>query len=429
MRRDTQQPSGGCDCQDGESRSCYDGPAGTEGVGSCVAGTETCIDGAWGDCQGAVEPEPGRCDVLSCTGDVNPGCDCLIGDSRSCYTGDPGDIGVGICHQGVQECMAVGSSGSNWGPCAGEVLPEAEQCDGKDHDCGLQVLPLDTVALHGAGSDPDGTGPMSYQWRLLFAPAGNATGLSGAQQNPTLFAQLVGDYEVGLRVVDATGCVSEEKKVLIRVKPNTAVYVQLTWDESSDVDLHMVQGSTSQFATGNPCYFGAPNPDWGAVDPSLDIDDLAGCNPENIYYGEFGGLQPPLGSDYGIFVHCYCEYRGHRVTEDGDPSAICYDPGSEVTVPVVATVRVYIDGQLAEIEGTGQDAELSEVLEYGYVWKPVWLEYDATGMWRVHAATDPLQFAEGCAIPMSTSCVCGMEPNDTDPYCGPGGAACRQLYP
>jgi hypothetical protein len=611
-------PAGGCDCQDGDSRSCYEGPAGTEDVGSCAAGTESCIDGTWGDCQGAVEPEPGRCDALSCTGDPNPGCDCVVGESRSCFSGSPSDIDVGTCHEGVEECLAVGSSGSSWGPCTGEVLPETELCDGQDHDCNgvaddppagcacnpgstqtcytgpsstegvgtcaagsqscvlssgvytwgacqgdvtpvpgdcdnasctgtndlnpgcsclngasedcytgpsgtagvgacsegartcvdgawaacigqvvptnldlcvpptatyasytssdldcngqldrhdpesdptataptgtlvtplpsgyvdaIQVLPLDTITLHGAGSDVDGTGPMSYRWRLLSAPAGNATGLSGApgatpadestQQNPTLFAQLVGDYEVGLRVLDATGCLSAEKKVLVRVKPNTALHVQLTWDESSDVDLHMVQGGTNPFGSANSCYFGDPNPDWGTVDPSLDIDDLAGCNPENIHYGEAGGAQPPVGSDYGVFVHYYCDFRGHRVTQSGDPTLICYESGSQVISPVVATVRVYVDGQLAKIDGTSQDAVFEGLLEYWDVWKPARLEYDATGVWRVHASTEPLSFVTGCSdLDATPTCVCGQDPNSSDPYCGDNGAACRQLYP
>ena len=610
-------PPGGCDCEDGETQPCYDGPAGTEGVGSCVAGTETCIGGDWGDCQGAVEPEPGRCDVLSCTGEPNPGCDCVVGDTRSCFSGDSSEIGVGICQEGTQECVAVGSTSSTWGACEGEVLPEPEQCDGQDHDCngvpddpptgcacdpnstqscytgpaategvgscaagtqscvlssgtytwgpcqgdvtpvpgdcdhpsctgpndlnpgcscingqsetcytgptgtqgvgactsgmrtcstgawgscvgqvlptnldacvpvgaeyasyvssdldcngaldrhdpaadptataptgtalsplpsdyvdGLQVLPLDTISLHGGATDEDGTGPVSYRWRLLSAPTGNAAGLSGApgatpndvstQQNPTLFAQLVGDYEIGLSVVDATGCVSEEKKVLVSVKPNTAVHVQLTWDESSDVDLYMVQGGTTAFGGGSPCYFGDPNPDWGTVDPSLDIDDVAGCNPENIHFGEFGGAQPPTASEYGVFVHYYCPFRGHRVTIDNDPSYLCYEDGSEVTVPVLATVRVYIDGQLAKIDGTSQDAEFNELLDFWDAWKPVRLEYDATGMWRVHAESEPLQVVEGCSGETSTTCVCGQSPNETDPYCGPNGAACRQLYP
>jgi hypothetical protein len=50
-------------CSPGEARSCYDGPAGTEGVGLCRAGTQTCAeDGAsWGECMGEVLPKPEDC--------------------------------------------------------------------------------------------------------------------------------------------------------------------------------------------------------------------------------------------------------------------------------------------------------------------------------------------------------------------------------
>ncbi len=50
-------------CSPGETRSCYSGPDGTEGVGECKAGTETCAgDGqSWGECQGEVTPTPETC--------------------------------------------------------------------------------------------------------------------------------------------------------------------------------------------------------------------------------------------------------------------------------------------------------------------------------------------------------------------------------
>jgi len=46
-------------CMPGETRSCYAGPDGTEGVGACKAGTETCtVDGAdWEPCQGQITPQ------------------------------------------------------------------------------------------------------------------------------------------------------------------------------------------------------------------------------------------------------------------------------------------------------------------------------------------------------------------------------------
>lgn len=50
-------------CTPGAAASCYDGPAGTEGVGICKAGTETCAaDGSgWGPCVDEVLPQMGNC--------------------------------------------------------------------------------------------------------------------------------------------------------------------------------------------------------------------------------------------------------------------------------------------------------------------------------------------------------------------------------
>jgi hypothetical protein len=50
-------------CAPGATQPCYDGPQGTEGVGLCQAGTQTCApDGAsWGACVGEVLPKPEDC--------------------------------------------------------------------------------------------------------------------------------------------------------------------------------------------------------------------------------------------------------------------------------------------------------------------------------------------------------------------------------
>lgn len=56
------------DCDAGSTRDCYSGPPGTENVGACMIGSETCdAEGAdWGACTGEVLPttevdtEPGQ---------------------------------------------------------------------------------------------------------------------------------------------------------------------------------------------------------------------------------------------------------------------------------------------------------------------------------------------------------------------------------
>ena len=46
-----------CECTNGQTKSCYYGPAGTENVGACKAGTMTCSNNKWGKCEGMITPK------------------------------------------------------------------------------------------------------------------------------------------------------------------------------------------------------------------------------------------------------------------------------------------------------------------------------------------------------------------------------------
>lgn len=474
-------PPSGCVCVQNATQPCYTGPASSRGQGTCRDGTQTCtlVGGslAWSACSGEVTPQPGNCAVASCVGaDVpNPGCDCINGRTRACYTGAMGTQGVGACRGGTQTC-----SGGSFGMCAGEVRPQTpDACvpptatmathASSDRTCNgilerrnptatpnataatavaitapsgfvraVQVEPLDTVTLQGGATDVDGAGSFSYRWRLVSAPANNTAGLSGApggrptdvstQQNPTLFAQLGGDYAVAVKAVDSTGCESAEVQLLVRVKPQSAIHLQLTWDQSVDVDLQLGQGAAAPIFQANACYWGGLNPDWGVVDPSLDIDDLAGCNPENINFGSIGGTRPPLNTAYSVWVHYYCNRRGHRPNAT-NLASLCYSP-TAVTTPVNATLKVFVDGQVAKIHNTNDDAIFTTSLTVTQTWKPAVVTYDASGVWRITRSTDPKGTSGGSACTGVTTCVCGTGvPNAGDPYCGTGGAACRQRFP
>lgn len=69
---------GATSCQLGTNESCYGGPAGTVGVGVCVAGTRTCGElGVWSGCDGAVLPGVEVCGDLvddDCDGSTVNGC-------------------------------------------------------------------------------------------------------------------------------------------------------------------------------------------------------------------------------------------------------------------------------------------------------------------------------------------------------------------
>ena len=114
----------GCDCSDGAQKSC-----GVD-VGLCKQGIQTCKDGKWGSCVGAVAPVKEVCDGLDndCDSDIDEGCDCITGKTKPCGSD------IGICQKGIQTC-----SSGKWGSCTGAVGPSAEICDGKDNDCDGQI--------------------------------------------------------------------------------------------------------------------------------------------------------------------------------------------------------------------------------------------------------------------------------------------------
>lgn len=176
---------GGMACTDGETKTCYSGPAGTDGMGQCKGGTSTCAAGQWGACTGDVipgmeacngvdddcngqtdenfpsltcgqgactvmvdgcvggmappcqpgDPMPETCDGTDedCDGAIDNGINCPCtteGEMRSCYSGGNGTVDVGTCKAGAQTCINMA-----WGPCENEVLPVTETCDGLDNDC------------------------------------------------------------------------------------------------------------------------------------------------------------------------------------------------------------------------------------------------------------------------------------------------------
>jgi hypothetical protein len=117
------QTDEGCECDPGEEQACYPGPEGTEGVGLCQAGTQTCDEnGQWGECVGAIVPTDEICDLLDndCDGSVDEG----LGTTT---------CGVGECEVTVDNCV----DGEPQECTPGD--PTDEICDGKDNDCDGKV--------------------------------------------------------------------------------------------------------------------------------------------------------------------------------------------------------------------------------------------------------------------------------------------------
>ncbi|MBA2665369.1 MAG: CAP domain-containing protein [Bradymonadaceae bacterium] len=88
---DSCSPSGQ-PCEQGQTRHCYTGPFGTEGVGQCKPGTERCVGAQWsGMCNNQVLPAEETCGNRvdeNCNGQVDEGCPVIDFD-------DVPDIGGG----------------------------------------------------------------------------------------------------------------------------------------------------------------------------------------------------------------------------------------------------------------------------------------------------------------------------------------------
>jgi hypothetical protein len=82
-RIDSADDTAATTCTEGDTRPCYSGPAGTEGVGICAGGTETCgTNGEWsGACDGEVLPATGE----QCTNTLDDDCDGVV--NQSCCPG------------------------------------------------------------------------------------------------------------------------------------------------------------------------------------------------------------------------------------------------------------------------------------------------------------------------------------------------------
>ncbi len=131
----------GCSCTPNTTQPCYTGPMGTQNVGNCKAGIQTCNGQgtAYGPCVGEVIPVMETCATPGdedCDGMVNEGgtgCVCAPGTTSPCYNGPMGTQNVGQCKGGTQICNA---QGTGYGACTGEVVPATETCATPgDEDC------------------------------------------------------------------------------------------------------------------------------------------------------------------------------------------------------------------------------------------------------------------------------------------------------
>lgn len=169
----------GCTTE-GATRPCYDGPAGTENVGICKDGTQTCTNNMWGPCTGEVTPAPWQpsfcCDAVDheCTGVVgcynlfqcitaaccqsscdaggglDPGCVCMTGsgDTATCPQGDHYVHKGGL--PGTDECCPCTANDCGDFNCCGESI-----CAGSSKCSGYTCNPLPSSCNGQVSADCD----------------------------------------------------------------------------------------------------------------------------------------------------------------------------------------------------------------------------------------------------------------------------------
>jgi hypothetical protein len=296
-----------------------------------------------------------------------------------------GTLTVRTAEAGARTLPLLGRGAENRCPIAVPAQPDFE------------VQPLDVVMLDGSPSrDPDGR-VVRFEWVVVSAPEGSGS-VPGermlAESDPavgvvdddretpqaTFWVDLPGTYVLELRVRDAQdlgpeGCPSAVARVGIVAAFAEAVRVELTWRSpgdpdpadaaGADLDLHLLHAwAEGWFTAPYDCHFHNPTPDWGLLDnpdddPALLLDDdhrggpevVALRNPENT---------TALGAPYIAGVHYY--RSADRRTG--------FDFG-----PVVATLRVFVDGELAwDYTDAGQPGERAMEAE-DHFWDAVDIEW------------------------------------------------------
>lgn len=102
--------------------------------------------------------------------------ECAEDQSRVCYDGPPGTEIKGECRKGIQRCIQ-----GKWGPCEGQIVPQAEICgDGKDNNC---------------NGVPDENCPCDYLNKSVGVCKNSTTDTSGICQKPATYStnEICGD--------------------------------------------------------------------------------------------------------------------------------------------------------------------------------------------------------------------------------------------
>jgi hypothetical protein len=361
----TGQTGGGGICAPGATEPCYSGPAGTEGIGVCIAGSRTCnaAGTAYGPCTGEVTPVDETCatsqddDCDGLTNEEGLGCICIPGSLSSCYSGPPGTEGVGACIAGQHFC---GPEGTSYGPCTGEVTPVAETCNtADDDDCDGQIneegvgcvcAPSSTAPCYTGPANTEGVGPCVGGTKTCNAQGTAYGGCAGEWIPVAETCNTPGDDDCdGLVNEEGLGCLCIPGSISScysgppgtenvgacaagqqACKPDGTGYgpctgevtpVAETCNTAADDDCDgqineegvgcaiCVPGSTTS------CYSGPP----GTQNVGACIAGQQTCNPDGTAYGPCVGQVTPVAETCNTFVDDDCD----GLTNEGGAACVC----------------------------------------------------------------------------------------------------------
>lgn len=183
------------ECEVGQFYACeYEGPPGTEGVGICHGGKRNCgPDKKWEvACSESQLPLPEDPDTdldENCNGDAHDGMILCPEEGLvvACYSGPGGTLGEGDCEDGDKKCI-LENGDLIWGPCIGEILPEAEQCGTpEDESCdGNPGCGLTTWTRNGGDPSPQRISAVAVGSNDDVFVVGRGTGVMQLQDAPNV---------------------------------------------------------------------------------------------------------------------------------------------------------------------------------------------------------------------------------------------------
>jgi len=212
------------------------------------------------------------------------------------------------------------------------------------------TAPPTTVALRAPNSDDpediNNVYPLQYEWELIGRPELSRTYIMNPnEEEPDLFIDVAGSYEIQLIVTDFNGIVSEPDVCEVNVVPDEDLYIALSWDKNNaDLDLHLVPAGRALWGPLS-CFWCCQVPIWPVTwgIPVYALDNTVGYGPENI------NVSVPGENTFHIRAHYY-HNGGGGSTE--------------------ATISVYIDGMLTE-------TITQTIPDDGHVWKVGAVTFDA----------------------------------------------------